>query len=245
MFNVLYISYNPQEGLIEKHLNIWKEIPLEFRKNINFILIDDGSNVPINPNVDFPVNLTIARINEDIFCNTSGAKNLGFTLADDDWVFSCEIDHFVEPEEYIRMINYNKKLGEVYRLSRYLNNTLINLAQNIFIIHKEDFWKSGGYDEDLAGNHGYDDLFIIGNYKDASSPSIFANIGLKFIQTDIKICTIIKYATGSPEHRQRMEDTKTINLNKVHAKQQELIKSTYKHGGVLRFTWGIIKEIRI
>ena len=143
------------------------------------------------------------------------------------------------------MINFNKKRGEIYRLNRYLNGNLINLAQNIFIIHRIDFWKTGGYDEDLAGNHGYDDLIVTGNYKNPNTPSLFNNAKLKFIKTNINMETIIKYATGSKEHRKRMEETKQVNYMKVQKKQDELKIGKYIHGSILRFPWHIVTEVSI
>jgi len=246
MFTVLYISYNPQKGLIKRHLDNWKNIPEEYRKKIHFILIDDGSEIPISPVIDFPINFTLARVHVDIFGNTSGAKNLGFLLADNDWVFSCEIDHFVSPENYIKMVNLDKHRGKVYKLIRTLpNGDLFKPAHNLFIAHKFDFWRCGGYDEDLAGNHGYDDALILGSPPTCSPPSLFSSIGLSLIESDIVMYTYLDLATGDAEHRQKMKNSKYINLAKVHAKKREIANNTYKHGEVLRFPWDIIKEIRI
>jgi len=248
MFNVLYIAYNPPQGVLNLHLNIWRQIPDNIRRNVRFILVDDCSNTPINPTVDFPINLTIARIDTDIYWNPPGAKNLGFTLADNDWVFSCDIDHSVPVEDYIKMIQMSKEKNSIYFFTRFLPNgkSRNKDSSNLFIIHKEDFWKTGGYDEDFCGNHGYDDYIIVGNFYNNTegvsntSPSLMKMLNFKFVRTDLKIIEHKEFATGDPIKK---EQTNRNNFKILMKKIKELQTGTYIHPSILRFPWHIEKEI--
>ncbi len=97
----------------------------------------------------------IYRIEDDIKWNQPGAKNLGFHVSDG-WIVCADIDHLVTKENVEELIRMEKEKGAVYFLGREDNN-----SWNIFLIHKEDFEKVGGYDEDFSGNYGFDDIHFL------------------------------------------------------------------------------------
>ena len=241
VFNVIYITYNPQKGLIEKHLENWRKIPDEIRSQFRFILVDDCSTVPVDPVVDFPIRLTIARVDDDIYWNPPGAKNVGFTLADTDWIFSSDIDHFVPANHYERILNLPTGKKNMYFFERFKpdGSSRNKNSTNLFVIHYEDFWNTGGYDEDFCGAHGYDDHLIIGNVRYPQQISIMKQQGMNFVQTKIPIVEHSEYATGDAGKKAA---TNSINLPKLNEKLQQLKAGVYEHGPILRFKYHIAKE---
>lgn len=247
MFNVIYTIYNPKQEIIDMHLNIWKKIPDDIRKDIKFIVVDDCSPHPTSFNIDFPINLVIPRVDIDIYWNPPGAKNLGFTIADNDWIFSSDIDHTVSAEDYVRMYTMKKERNSVYFFKRFLpnGNSRNKDAPNILLIHKEDFWKTGGYDEDFSGNHGYDDYFIIGNFYNNepgiynTDPSLMRLLNFKYIMTDLKVIEHKEFETGDKSIK---TFSNAKNLALVISKIKQLKEGTYQHTPILRFPWHIEKE---
>ena len=243
MFNVIFAVYNPPKELLDMHILQWKNIPLQYRKRIRFIIVDDCSSNPVTLDIDFPINLTLVRIDTDIFWNPPGAKNLGFMLYDSCWCFSCDIDHIVESDEYIKMLALDKQIGNVYFFERFKpdGTSRGKNTPNIFIIHKNDFWKTGGYDEDFSGAHGYDDYVFMGDFYKPNLPSLIKNAGIKFIQTDIKI---VEHAFPAADRAKKVS-THHISEPMMQRKLQELINGTYIHSDIIRFDWHIVKELKI
>ncbi len=98
----LVLTYYDNPLMLRKQLEYWRKYPEN--NNVQIVIIDDGS--PNNPaekvltkglflgNID----VSLYRIKEDIFQNTVGARNLGFTQAPEGWVFNLDMDHIVPSE---------------------------------------------------------------------------------------------------------------------------------------------------
>jgi len=94
----------------------------------------------------------VYRIKDDITWNQPGAKNLGFQEAEG-WVVCADIDHLVTKKNIDEIIKLKKEQCNIYYLGREDND-----SWNVFLIHKDDFEKVGGFDEDFSGDYGYDDI---------------------------------------------------------------------------------------
>jgi hypothetical protein len=137
MITVLY-TYFGQRERIQGIIN----------QGLKTVIIDDCSKEPLGP-VD---GIRVARITDDIKWNQPGARNLGFYICEG-WILCADIDHLVTKENMEQLVNTNLRKGCVYYLGREDTNSV-----NIYLIHKDDFEKIGGYDEDFCGNYGYDDI---------------------------------------------------------------------------------------
>jgi hypothetical protein len=96
--------------------------------------------------------LDVYRVETDIKWNQPGAKNLGFQESEG-WIVCADIDHLVTRDNVEQILRTKKEKGTIYYLGREDTNSL-----NVFLIHKDDFKRIGGYDEDFSGNYGYDDI---------------------------------------------------------------------------------------
>jgi len=137
MITVLYTYFGQREriqGILEQGLKT--------------VIVDDCSKEPLGP-LD---GVKVVRVTDDIKWNQPGARNLGFHISDG-WILCADIDHLVTKENMEQLEKTELKRGCVYYLGREDTNSV-----NIYVIHKDDFEKIGGYDEDFCGNYGYDDI---------------------------------------------------------------------------------------
>ena len=240
MFNIIYCLYNLQEELKQIHIDNWKKYPKELRKKINIILVDDYSDIPFELDLDFPINLTVVRVMNDKGYNIGGAKNLGFYIANEDWCFSSDIDHILIAEECRRCLDLKKERNKVYYFERWLSNGryYFKRHKNTYIIHKNDFYKVGRYDEDFTPHYGYEDEWL---------KFLMEKRGIKFADTDIKV---ILYNIPNNEQFlsypmwKRKRDRK-INNKLLFIKKREYNLSLYKANLVLRFKWKVIQQYKI
>ena len=138
MITILYTYF----GQIER-------IPQITEQGLPTMIVDDCSSLPLGP-LD---NIKVLRIIDDIKWNQPGARNLGFQELDG-WVLCCDIDHLVTKETYEEISKLKLEVGTVYYLGRHD----VTNSKNVYIMHKTDFEKIGGYDEDFSGNYGFDDI---------------------------------------------------------------------------------------
>jgi len=144
---ILYTYYGQKEridGILkEKH------------PDTRLIIVDDGTPEPLqSPDAE------VIRIPMDVPWNQPAARNRGFEAAEG-WIVCADIDHLVTKENVEDILKLKKERGTVYFLGREDNN-----SWNVYLIHKEDFDKIGGYDEDFCGHYGYDDIDFLWRCQD-------------------------------------------------------------------------------
>jgi hypothetical protein len=228
MMTILYICYNNLEGVQRQILN-WSKYPPALRDQLRFILVDDCSDEPLNPAVNYPIHLKIARITQRIEWNIPGAKNLGMRLAETDWVFVSDIKHILAPQMAERLVNLEKDPGCVYFFQRIFDNgkpAPVHTAS--FLVHKETFWKLGGFDEDFSGHYGWDDIFLLSrmqkHYRIVQLDSVF----------------LVTWESSRTKDLNRDGD---FNEKMMAQKMREETAGAYRNGPVLRFKWEIGKNL--
>lgn len=120
------------------------------------IVVDDGS--PRYPITDFlqpSDKIRLFRVTKDYGFNSHGCRNLIMKQATNDWVILIDIDRaFTEPEIAYNIIKTAVlKENTLYRFTAFGNpdGTDAHQSVNDFLIHKNHFFKAGGYDEELIG----------------------------------------------------------------------------------------------
>lgn len=120
----------------------------EVHPDTRIIIVDDCYPEPL----EIIDGVDVYRIEEDIEWNQPAARNRGFREANG-WIVCADIDHLITYDNVEDILKLKKEKGTVYYLGREDNN-----SWNVYLIHKEDFDKVGGYDEDFCGHYGYDDI---------------------------------------------------------------------------------------
>jgi len=228
MLNIVYPIYNPKPHVLEYHYDNWNTYPEELKKQMHVIMVDDGSQPPIKFNPPLP-NYTHIRIEEDIYWNASGVKNVAFhVVPKDSWVFASDIDHILEASDCQKCIDLVKEKENVYWFIRIKEGIIYKQHPNTFLINSDDYWKFGGYDEDFAGNGGYNDVM---------TQNLMQYVGLKHINIPIVIYLNenLSYTTKS-----FIKKGRKINKLKLDNKLRQLRQGIYMHPNNLNFTWRII-----
>jgi hypothetical protein len=162
----IYTYYDNPLMLATQYRN-WISYPERLKSQIKIVLVDDAS--PMNPAADVwrPAGLPkleIYRVLVDVPWHQDGARNLGATVADDGWMFCCDMDH-VMPADSLRnllgRIERAKPAAEFFTFPRrdmpHMRPVKKGPGANIFAITRWAYWNQmGGYDEDMCGQYGSD-----------------------------------------------------------------------------------------
>jgi hypothetical protein len=184
-----------------------ERIPQIVEQGINTMIVDDCSKEPLGP----IEGIQVLRITDDIKWNQPGARNLGFQELNG-WVVCLDIDHLLTKDIYDKLISLQKEVGTVY----YLGREDIKKSYNVYLMHKNDFEKIGGYDEDFCGNYGYDDIH-------------FYQKCVRFL--NVVVISDLKVKVYAKESSSDLERDSNIN-SKLYSKKENLEETKR-----IRFKW--------
>lgn len=163
MLGIIYPYYeNPT--MLEIQLDHWNKLPKKLTKQLQIYLIDDGSEKTPAKEVigsDQPSFLKQFRVLKNIPWNQHGCRNLGMQVTEQDWNFLTDMDVLIPQDTLETLVEYPLAKGTYYSFERLKAPDLepYRLHCNTFVIHKADYWKIGGYDEDYCGTYGGDGPF--------------------------------------------------------------------------------------
>ena len=127
-----------------------------------FIVVDDGSQQ--QPAFDYlqPLrqkNIRLYRVTQDIGFNSHGARNLAMKHTRTKWNVFLDIDRRLTDSTLFSVIDEHQyfKQGLVYQFT---STTDASCSLNDYIVHRDDFWETGGYDEEFTNFHYGDRLFL-------------------------------------------------------------------------------------
>lgn len=179
----LIIPYYRNVEMLKEHIKHWEGYP----HAVKIILVDDGSPetaedvVLEHASPDLVRRVRIARIDVDIPWNRGGARNLGATLADTQWIVHIDIDHLftaeaakallkfeASPKRWYRFERFRKGKADETRRKDFKKNGLPDNAEwgaihphvDSFLVTRRAFWEVGGYDEDYSGCLGGGNPFL-------------------------------------------------------------------------------------
>lgn len=161
------LSYFNQNEILKKHIKAWKSFPAAAKERLNFSVIDDHSKIPaveVLNDIDLSdIDLSIYRVEDDIFCNMSGVKNLSAKVCETEWMLELDMDTMASAESVEKMLKKaeGSGKGEAFRFNRRVEDSQHEkndiVHPFVCLIRKDDFWRAGGCDEDFAGSYGYTD----------------------------------------------------------------------------------------
>lgn len=172
--------YNGIEG-IKFQVERWKQIKSSYLEEIEIIAVDDCSDYSYEINAgNLPMQMH--RVITDITWNQSGCKNLLFEKSTADWLLFFDNDTTATAENIEKIIDKIPTLdiGSYYMpqleipwgpqdiKDRITGKPVWNKDQssvlfphiNVFLIHRSQLEAIGRFDEDFAGNYGYEDTIM-------------------------------------------------------------------------------------
>lgn len=151
----LVMAYYNNPQMLALHKREWAR----YRYPVEVILVDDGSTTPPDMG-DCPVPYQLYRVLEDRPWHQNGARNLGMAQATD-WCLLTDMDHLLTAENLDKIRGLNLERGCAYRPRRVWPDGTDREKRhpNSYLLHRDDFWSAGGYDERWCGYYGTDATF--------------------------------------------------------------------------------------
>jgi hypothetical protein len=222
----LFHTYYNQRAMLTFHKAAWNQ----HTQDINYTLVDDASPNPIN---DFSYKrLSIVRVKQDIPWNMAGARNLGFFVAETEWVLCADIDHVVSAYALNQILSLDlTDPNVVYTFGRKDETGKIGCKAIINILmNKKRYFEIGGYDEDFSGNYGREETFFYHC--------------LRYNSTKLIHCDqiILDWHPKRGATRGLVRD-KEINAKVFEDKMNALKRGAYKNGPILKFQWEVVQSV--
>lgn len=155
------ITYYNEPHLLKYWYKIAK-YAIEQEVPILLQVCDDGSQR--EPVTDFfethpPLpNISVFRVKQDIGFNSHGCRNLLMKHTTTEWNWLTDIDREYTRETFINLANL-KDLQQKHYYS-FLSINKKSYSLNDYVIHKDDFWSFGGYDEEFVNVHWGDRIML-------------------------------------------------------------------------------------
>ena len=161
--------YNQNEVLI-RQVNEWKSWRKEIKDQFSFCIVDDCSKKSAldvltedhGVNLD-DIDLSIYRVEEDLYCNIAGVRNLSAKECKTEWMVILDMDTFIDEslaESMLRLTDTPP--GKCFKFNRRVPGNPHHPKNGqqhpaICLLRKEDYWNVGGCEEDLVGHYGCTD----------------------------------------------------------------------------------------
>jgi glycosyltransferase involved in cell wall biosynthesis len=154
--SVLTTYYNAPIEAIRRH---YEYIMNSTLPPLEWIIVNDGCVVGIRPALLElkGISIVYAKIPIDIKWNLSGATNLGIWLSAGNVISLEECDHYPMPNYYAQALRALGNGADRF-YAHYVNEP--GRPPGNCVIKKNILTDIGGYDEDFAGNYGYDDILL-------------------------------------------------------------------------------------
>lgn len=199
---LLYAYYeNPQ--MLTAQLREWLMWEPVHNLRTKFIIVDDGSQkYPAMPIILSAMSiqqldLQVFRVLEDRPWGQDAARNIGMAYTKTDWVLMTDMDHMVTFGEIGELIRFEPNRKTYYMPRRVTTGGMSRHPHpNSFIMHKHDFWRMGGYDEDFVGYYGSD-----GNFRKCAK-------GSGLIEWEMEGFRLVEYT------RDEIEDANTVKYSR-------------------------------
>ena len=162
------LSYFNQATMLERHLQQWENYPQALQRSVQFIIIDDCSDIPAKAIVNrfrpSSLSLRVYRVLDNLYCNIAGVRNLGASECKTEWMLILDMDTMISTKLLRTAFSLIKKnrSAVAYRFNRTVPNDPTHVKNGlphpaVCLIRKQDYWSIGGCEEDLVGNYGYTD----------------------------------------------------------------------------------------
>lgn len=156
----LVVPYYDNPGMLAKQYEMLVAYPAQLKKQLEFVVVDDGSPRWPAAEVKRPdglPKLRLFRILVDVRWNQDAAHNIGVHESRHPWLLVTDIDHLV-PAATMARLCIGLHGSYVYTFARISAPDMAPYKPhpNSWSMHRAMWKKIGGYDERFAGYYGTD-----------------------------------------------------------------------------------------
>lgn len=169
MITINLSYYNQDKEIVLKHLKYWNSFDPKIKEFFTFFIIDDCSKIPINNIITKQdindLDVVLYRVEDDLYCNIGGVRNLGAKECSTPWYVIIDMDTIIDPElgyNILKLALENMDNNFAFKFNRKVLNNSNHPKNNhlhpaVCLIRLCDYWNIGGCDEDLVGFYGFTD----------------------------------------------------------------------------------------
>lgn len=183
----MVVPYYRNPLMLRRQLDEWKRYRPETLAEVRFVVVDDGS--PEDPAAGVVTDddvadfmslglvLDVYRIKIDIPWNRGGARNLGSHVALTPWLLHLDVDHLLPAACADELFRHKYDRAYAYRFPRFrrgaadatrMKDDLPRTQEygpvkphiDSYLLTRELYWSTGGYDEDYSGCLGGGSPFL-------------------------------------------------------------------------------------
>jgi hypothetical protein len=161
------LSFYNQNEVLKRHVESWKSYPPHLKDLLKFCIIDDCSKTPAievlrETNLS-DIDLAIYRIEEDLYCNIAGGRNLAAQQCTTEWMILLDMDTMI-PQAMASTLSalIKSKKKEIFKFNRRVPQNHNHPKHNqphpaVCLLRTDDYWDIGGNEEDFVGHYGWTD----------------------------------------------------------------------------------------
>lgn len=165
----IVVNYYNNERALKGLIDNYRALSAARPEFFELLLVDDASPQPVDPICFEGVpNLRVFRLKEDVQWNMPAARNIGALEARNRLILFNDVDHLLEVDELERFVADCEGLPLGKRLTPHRKRPQGVVVEedplkpniNCFLIHRQDFFRAGGYEEMFSGHYGQEDKFF-------------------------------------------------------------------------------------
>lgn len=163
MLTIVIACYGQPEMMDHQFTTIY-HYPISVLDKLTVIIVDDCGDPPqkVPIEVQAACNFKLIRVTQDVAWNQMGARNIGMREAEG-WCVMLDPDMVIEPDMISKFMAKAEVMarGRVHKFALKRGDKPLDFSSpNTWLIHRDDFFKAGGYDEDFRGHKGWSDCLL-------------------------------------------------------------------------------------
>ena len=223
-----YYNHTDKVKELIDHLSSFRS---ELRNRFELVVVDDNSE-ELAVFTSHYLNLRQYRIESAINWNQAGSRNLGVMMSTKEWLLLFDADQLLVEESFARIINSLDYLDAstlyYFNVENFIDSNLnqpLTVHPNSFLVKSQRFKEWAMYDEDFAGNYGYEDLYLPYVWERSGGTRQLVGDMVLFRDKGFKTTNL----------------NRNLDINKALA-ERKILEGCRRPTHLLRFNWSLVSE---
>jgi len=223
-----YYNHTDKVKELIDHLSSFRS---ELRNRFELVVVDDNSE-ELAVFTSHHLNLRQYRIESAINWNQAGSRNLGVMMSTKEWLLLFDADQLLVEESFARIINSLDYLDAstlyYFNVENFIDSNLnqpLTVHPNSFLVKSQRFKEWAMYDEDFAGNYGYEDLYLPYVWERSGGTRQLVGDMVLFRDKGFKTTNL----------------NRNLDINKALA-ERKILEGCRRPTHILRFNWSLVSE---